>query len=346
MAVAFLSGELRQRQIGVGFAAIRDLLGELPSWARTSGRARREARTGHRGPRTDAGADGTPRAGGGQRRAGRTAAADAGRRRRGVRRDRRDQRARHPGRAAAAARRGVQPGHPGRALVPDPAAGRRTAPGRAGRRDERRGGPGGRGKPGGRAPRAPAGRVAARGGRGRAGRWGRRAGRQRGRVGRVAGLPAAGGPSAAAHAGRLGPGVAAAFGRVSPAAVEWKIDGVRIQVHRAGQPGSRVHPEPGRHHRAAARRSPRRCWTAPPSPWSWTARPSRWARTAGPGRSRSPRAGPAPRARAAGRPDIPLTPFFFDLLHLDGRDLIDEPASERQRLLAAVLPEDSRCLAS
>ena len=29
------------------------------------------------------------------------------------------------------------------------------------------------------------------------------------------------------------------------------------------------------------------------------------------------------------RADVPLTPFFFDLLHLDGRDLIDVPASER-----------------
>ncbi len=32
VAVAFLSGELRQRQIGVGFAAIRDLLGDA-AWA-------------------------------------------------------------------------------------------------------------------------------------------------------------------------------------------------------------------------------------------------------------------------------------------------------------------------
>ncbi len=39
---------------------------------------------------------------------------------------------------------------------------------------------------------------------------------------------------------------------------------------------------------------------------------------------------------------MPLTPFFFDLLHLDGRDLVDEPASERQALLAAVLPEELR----
>jgi DNA ligase-1 len=41
-------------------------------------------------------------------------------------------------------------------------------------------------------------------------------------------------------------------------------------------------------------------------------------------------------------PDVPLTPFFFDLLHLDGRDLIDEPASVRQDLMAEVLPADLR----
>jgi DNA ligase-1 len=36
--------------------------------------------------------------------------------------------------------------------------------------------------------------------------------------------------------------------------------------------------------------------------------------------------------------DTPLTPFFFDLLHLDGTDLIDEPAHVRQARLAAVMP--------
>ena len=44
-------------------------------------------------------------------------------------------------------------------------------------------------------------------------------------------------------------------------------------------------------------------------------------------------------------PDVPLTPFFFDLLHLDGRDLIDEPASVRQALMAEVLPAESGCRA-
>jgi DNA ligase-1 len=35
---------------------------------------------------------------------------------------------------------------------------------------------------------------------------------------------------------------------------------------------------------------------------------------------------------------MPLTPFLFDLLHLDGTDLIDAPGSERFRLLSLVSP--------
>jgi len=38
------------------------------------------------------------------------------------------------------------------------------------------------------------------------------------------------------------------------------------------------------------------------------------------------------------RAEVPLTPFFFDLLHLDGRDLLDEPARERWSSLAATVP--------
>jgi ATP-dependent DNA ligase I len=39
-----------------------------------------------------------------------------------------------------------------------------------------------------------------------------------------------------------------------------------------------------------------------------------------------------------GRPPAPLTPFFFDVLHLDGKDLIDLPYSARHEALAAALP--------
>jgi DNA ligase-1 len=41
---------------------------------------------------------------------------------------------------------------------------------------------------------------------------------------------------------------------------------------------------------------------------------------------------------AAGRIDVPLTLFVFDVLHLDGRDLLDEPGSVRRAVLEATLP--------
>ena len=37
-----------------------------------------------------------------------------------------------------------------------------------------------------------------------------------------------------------------------------------------------------------------------------------------------------------------LSPFFFDLLHLDGRDLLDEPLAVRLDLLAELLADDHR----
>ena len=39
---------------------------------------------------------------------------------------------------------------------------------------------------------------------------------------------------------------------------------------------------------------------------------------------------------------VPLRPFFFDILHLDGRDLIDQPLIERLALLERVVPENLR----
>ena len=35
----------------------------------------------------------------------------------------------------------------------------------------------------------------------------------------------------------------------------------------------------------------------------------------------------------------PLQVFFFDLLHVDGRDLLDAPLSERLELMRQLLPE-------
>jgi ATP-dependent DNA ligase len=132
--------------------------------------------------------------------------------------------------------------------------------------------------------------------------------------------------------------VSAALARISPAALEWKIDGIRVQVHRNGREvrvytrtldditarvpeiteavralGARMLVLDGE---AVALRPDGR-----PRPFQVTA--SRAGSQADAGRQRA---------------DVPLTPFFFDLLHLDGTDLIDEPDSERHALLARLLP--------
>ena len=65
--------------------------------------------------------------------------------------------------------------------------------------------------------------------------------------------------------------------------------------------------------------------------------------TAGPGRSRRP--APAPPAAldvATLRAQVPLTSYFFDLLHVDGDDLVDAPGRDRFERLSAVLPPELR----
>jgi DNA ligase-1 len=132
------------------------------------------------------------------------------------------------------------------------------------------------------------------------------------------------------------PTMAAALERISPAAVEWKIDGIRIQLHRSGDEvrvftrtlddiTARV-PEI-----VAAARSLRATTAildgeavalAPdgrPRPFQVTS-----ARTASQG-------DPARLAE-----QTPLTPFLFDLLHADGTDLLDAPAAERFGRLAEI----------
>ncbi|HEX3388601.1 MAG TPA: ATP-dependent DNA ligase, partial [Streptosporangiaceae bacterium] len=138
------------------------------------------------------------------------------------------------------------------------------------------------------------------------------------------------------------PTVAAAFERVSPAAVEWKIDGIRIQVHRQGRE-VRVFT------RTLDDITPRlpeitRAVLASPAETLVLDGEAIALDAAGRARPFQVTASRAGTQAAPGQetPDVPLTPFFFDLLHLDGRDLIDEPASIRQALMAEVLPAGLR----
>ena len=134
--------------------------------------------------------------------------------------------------------------------------------------------------------------------------------------------------------------VAAAFARVSPAAVEWKIDGIRIQVHRDGS-GVAVFT------RTLDDISAR----VPEIAEAALALDARAAVLDGEAVALRPDGRPRPFQVTAGRTgsqidvarqraDVPLTAFFFDLLHLDGTDLIDEPASDRYALLTRILPSD------
>jgi len=138
------------------------------------------------------------------------------------------------------------------------------------------------------------------------------------------------------------PAVAGAFERMSPAAVEWKIDGIRIQVHRQG-PVVRVFTRTLDDITARLPEITRAVLASPAEALVLDGE----AIALGPDGRALPFQVTASRAgtqAAPGQeePDVPLTPFFFDLLHLDGRDLIDEPASVRQALMAEVLPAEFR----
>ena len=136
--------------------------------------------------------------------------------------------------------------------------------------------------------------------------------------------------------------VAHALGELGTLALEYKIDGARVQVHKAGDTvrvfSRRLNdvtaavPEIV----AAARTSPARelildgeaialASNGHPLPFQATMR-------------RFGRKLDVTRMQA----ELPLSVFFFDALRVDGEDLIDRPGDERVRALAEVFPESSR----
>jgi DNA ligase 1 len=138
--------------------------------------------------------------------------------------------------------------------------------------------------------------------------------------------------------------VPAAFERIRPAAVEWKLDGARIQVHRLGDEvraftrnladvTDRV-PEIVE----AIRRVPLEAVVADAEAIALRpdGRPHPFGLTMSRFGSRSR------KDLAQLHADYPLSPFLFDVLHLDGEDLIDRPATERFAALDERLPEEMR----
>ena len=136
--------------------------------------------------------------------------------------------------------------------------------------------------------------------------------------------------------------VESAMERICPAAIEWKLDGARIQIHvvdgevriftrSLDDITSRV-PELVEMALSLNTRSLVLDGEAVslqqdghPNPFQVTA-------------SRFGSRLDVDRLRAT----LPLSPFIFDILHLNGEDLIDHPLSERQKILDSTVPEEWR----
>jgi DNA ligase-1 len=129
-----------------------------------------------------------------------------------------------------------------------------------------------------------------------------------------------------------------ALGRIHPADVEWKLDGVRLQVHvLEGEV------------RAFARTLADVTDRVPEVVDAMSGLPFEAAILDAEAIALRPDGRPHPfqvtGSRFASRTDVeaqrrstPLSPFFFDLLHLDGDDLIDRPARERLEIMDRRLP--------
>ncbi|KOT37641.1 ATP-dependent DNA ligase [Streptomyces caelestis] len=136
--------------------------------------------------------------------------------------------------------------------------------------------------------------------------------------------------------------VAEAVEKLGACAVEEKLDGIRVQVHRDGDT-VRVHtrtldditdrlPEVT----AAARglRGERFILDGEVISFDGDGRPRSFQETAG-------RVGSRVDVAAAAR-EVPVSPVFFDALFVDGRDLLDLPFTERHAELARLVPEPMR----
>jgi DNA ligase-1 len=133
-----------------------------------------------------------------------------------------------------------------------------------------------------------------------------------------------------------------ALARLSRAAFEWKLDGARIQVHRAGD-DVRVFTRTGNDVTSAV---PEVVLAARALPAHSLVLDGEAIALGPDGRPRSFQTTMKRFGRKLDvermRAELPLSCFFFDLLHVDGEDLIDAPAGERARAFEQVVPATLR----
>ena len=133
--------------------------------------------------------------------------------------------------------------------------------------------------------------------------------------------------------------VAGALGRFGTAALDWKLDGVRVQVHRDGADVAVF----TRSLDDITARVPEVVDAALSLPLDAAVLDGEAIALHPDGR---PRPFQATGSRIGSRVDVtaarasvPLSTYVFDALHLDGADVLDRPARERFSVLADTLPE-------
>jgi ATP-dependent DNA ligase I len=126
------------------------------------------------------------------------------------------------------------------------------------------------------------------------------------------------------------PDIAAAMEKLSPAGVEWKLDGIRAQVHKDGTDVA-----------VFSRTLDDITARVPTIVEAALALPVRSAVLDGEAIALREDGRPYAFQDTVGR-DASLQALFFDVLHLDGEDLLDEPGAARAERLAAVVPEAQR----
>ncbi|MFD9501909.1 ATP-dependent DNA ligase [Streptomyces sp. NPDC060035] len=136
--------------------------------------------------------------------------------------------------------------------------------------------------------------------------------------------------------------VTEAIDKLGPCAVEEKLDGIRVQVHRDG-PRVRVHTRtldditdrlPELVTAVAGFRGDRFVLDGEVIALGPDGRPRPFQETAGRVGSR--------RDVAAAAAEVPVVAVFFDVLSVDGRELLDLPLTERHTELATLVPEPMR----
>ena len=135
--------------------------------------------------------------------------------------------------------------------------------------------------------------------------------------------------------------IAEALAELGEAALEYKVDGARVQVHRAGDEV-----------RVFSRALNEVSGAVPEIVEAVRALPGRELILDGEVISLTPRGRPQPFQVTARRfnrkvdlermrKELPLTPFWFDLMYLDGQSLLDEPQARRFAELAQISPAGS-----